>query len=118
MDYKFIDTKAVLVINGRQFSLDIGEIEVGENAEALIAACFDSKVGSTELISNVRAALDKLLGAGAADTLLKDISATNEIQVRRLGLAVGSGVNKKRAEMILSAFTSMAQDAPEEQRAD
>ena len=105
MDFKLIETVINFDVNGHVFTLDIGEAETGEKATALVNACFVEGSTSDDVLPKVREAMDNLLGEGAADKLLATCSATNEVQIRRLGLGIGTAVNKRRVEMILSAFT-------------
>lgn len=104
MEIKFIDTSATFLINGHEFVLDVGEIEPGEKAEALKACCFEEFPSSAEGIAKLRDSINQLLGEGAADRVLAGCSPTNEVQIRRMALAISGGVLVKRTEMVLSAF--------------
>lgn len=108
MEIKFIDTKAPFIVNGHEFVLDVGELDTGEKAQALKDCCFDEKASSVEVIDNIRKNIDNLFGDGAANRVLEGCSPTNEVQIRRLALAISGGVAKKRTDMVLSAFTPAA----------
>lgn len=104
MEIKFIDTTAKFVINGHEFELDVGEIEVAEKAEVLRKTCFEEFAVPAEGVAALRKAIDVLFGEGAADKVFEGRSSTNEVQTRRTALAISSGVTMKRTEMVLSAF--------------
>ena len=103
MEIKFVDTVLKLIINGAEFSVDVGEIEQAEIAAALITLAFEDGPRG-EVIPRIREKLDVLLGAGAAETIFSGQSPTNDLAHRKIAAEVGKAITGKRAEILLEAF--------------
>ncbi len=100
MKYQFVDTVAAFTVDGKEFTLDIGERDTVKKAETLNAACF----GDENIFENIKGAVAELFDQETADSMFANISPTNDVKARHLGLSLAHSIVSSRASMVMSAF--------------
>ena len=103
MEIKFVDTSLTLNVNGKDYTLDVGEVEIARKALAMSMTALNVGIDG-DPCGKMVTAIDELFGQGTANEMLAGKSPTNDLAVKYLALSLGKAISQKRNETMTAAF--------------